>query len=227
VKPRCLDLFSGAGGATKGYQLAGFHVTGVDVVASPRYCGDEFVQADAMTFPLDGYDLIHASPPCQAYVGWQNIAAARGATNDHPRLIEPLRERLLQAGVPYVIENVPAAPLLSPLMLCGSMFGLGVRRHRKFESLHLMLGLSCRHSGEEVGVYGKLDGRRLFTRSDGTELRNPSSLEHAQAAMGIDWMVWDELREAIPPAFTHFLGDQLWSLVRRRYVMLETGDADV
>lgn len=230
IQPRLLDLFCGAGGAGMGYNRAGFEVVGVDIEPQPHY-PFEFKQIDAIEilvaladsvkswgsvkFPntWKSFDAIHASPPCQGYVGWQNISESRGGTNDHPRLIEPVREFLHKTGLPWVIENVENAPLQTNLVLCGSMFGLGVRRHRKFETSFAVLGrpASCNHSGNEVGVYGKLDGRRLFTRADGSELRNPSSLEQAQEAMGIDWMEWDELREAIPPAYTEWIGKELLS----------------
>lgn len=208
-KPRLLDLFCGAGGAAVGYARAGFEVVGVDIANQPHY-PFEFHQADALTFPLEGFDAIHASPPCQRWIGWQNIGRARGGVNDWPDLLTPLRRRVRATGLPYVIENGPNTPMVEPLTLCGSTFSLGVRRHRKFESSVLLMHPGrCRHTGDEVGVYGKLDGRRLFTRKDGTELHNPPSLEAAQVAMGIDWMTWDELREAIPPAFTEWIGTQL------------------
>ena len=192
-----------------GYHRAGFDVVGVDLEPQPHY-PFEFHQADAMAFPLDGFDAIHASPPCQRWIAWQNIGKARGGTNDWPDLVTPTRARLASSGLPYVIENGPNTPLLEPLTLCGSVFGLGVHRHRKFESNVLVMHPGpCRHSGSEVGVYGKLDGRRLYTRADGSELRNPSSLAQASEAMGIGWMTWDELREAVPPAYTEWIGAQL------------------
>jgi C-5 cytosine-specific DNA methylase len=129
-RPRLLDLFCGAGGAALGYQLAGFHVTGVDIAPQPHYCGDAFYQADAMTFPLDGFDVVTASPPCQAY-------STLGRFSPHvtyPDLYEPTRERLTASGLPWVIENVVGAPYRSGFILCGSMFGLRVRRHRNFET---------------------------------------------------------------------------------------------
>jgi DNA (cytosine-5)-methyltransferase 1 len=216
---RIVDLFCGGGAAAVGYaravaMLTGSmpEVVGVDIVEQPEY-PYEFVLADALGFDLTGFDFAHASPPCQGYVGWQNIATARGATNDHPMLIGPVRDLLQAWGGPYVIENVEnAGPHMHhPIKLCGSMFGLGVRRHRLFESNQLIMApKGCQHTGNEVGVYGKLDGRRLFTRKDGTELRNPSSLEAAQRAMGIDWIHnWDTLKEAIPPAYTAYIGEQL------------------
>jgi len=134
MKPRALDLFCCAGGATKGLQRAGFHVTGVDIKPQPRYCGDEFHQADALTFPLDGYDFIWASPPCQAYSDMKQMPNAV----EHPELIEPVRERLNASGKPWVIENVEGAPLsvhapmlftnISGIVLCGTMFGLNTQK---------------------------------------------------------------------------------------------------
>lgn len=205
-----------------GYHLAGFDVVGVDIDPQPNYPfiydqGDALqVLRDFMDRGIGGFDAIHASPPCQGYTGWQNITAARGGQNTHPRLVEPLRALLMATRLPYVIENVPNAPLHTGMVLCGTSFGLGVQRHRKFESNRLLMGQpTCQHTGNEIGVYGKLDGRRLFTRKDGTELHNPSSLAEAQRAMGIDWMTWDELREAIPPAYTAWIGAQLIEQLER------------
>jgi DNA (cytosine-5)-methyltransferase 1 len=214
VRPRLLDLFCGAGGAAVGYHRAGFDVVGVDINPQPRY-PFEFIQADAMAFPVDGFDAIHASPPCQGYVQWNNLNAERYGTRvDHPLLIEPVRDRLVSSGVPYVIENVVGSPIQSHLMLCGSIFGLRVVRHRLFETNVMIWGPPrCSHTGDEIAVYGKLDGRRIWTRFDGSEIRAASSLEQASEAMGIDWMTWDELREAIPPAYTEFIGGQLLSYI--------------
>lgn len=131
TKRRALDLFCGGGGATKGLQRAGFHVTGVDIKKQPRYCGDEFIQADAMEVPLDGYGFIWASPPCEH---WSQCTPKKYRDN-HDALIKATRERLLAQPAPFVIENVPSAAveLQRPLLLCGSMFGLRIRRHRFFE----------------------------------------------------------------------------------------------
>jgi DNA (cytosine-5)-methyltransferase 1 len=209
-RPLLLDLFCCQGGASMGYHRAGFDVVGVDIDPQPHY-PFEFHQADALAFPLDGFDVIHASPPCQGYMSFNNLNAERyGHRTDHPLLIEPVRRRLRAQGVPYVIENVPGAPLEKQLTLCGSMFGLGVRRHRHFESSELMMGQPrCAHTQAEVGVYGKLDGRRLWTRTDGSEVRAARTLAQAQAAMGIGWMDWDGLRESIPPAYTEYIGAML------------------
>jgi DNA (cytosine-5)-methyltransferase 1 len=206
-----LDLFCGAGGAAMGYHRAGFDVVGVDINPQPHY-PFEFIQADAMTWSLAGFDAIHASPPCQGYVQWQNLNAERyGNRVDHPQLIEPVRAKLRATGLPYVIENVPGAPVTRMSMLCGTMFGLNLRRHRFFESDILLLDHPrCRHRGTELAVYGKLDGRRIWTRKDGSEVRAVKTLPEAREVMGIDWMTtWDEIREAVPPAYTHHIGRQL------------------
>ena len=136
---RLLDLFCGAGGAARGYQQAGFYVVGVDINPQPRYAGDEFVQADAMTYPLDGFDAIHASPPCQHYSIMRNLPWLRD--KEYPALIEPVRELLKLSGVPWVIENVYGARRsarrpdgMQAGWLCGQMFGLPILRHRMFET---------------------------------------------------------------------------------------------
>jgi DNA (cytosine-5)-methyltransferase 1 len=132
---RALDLFCKAGGATKGLQRAGYHVTGVDIEEQPRYCGDAFVRADATTFDVRGYDFVWASPPCQAFTAYKRRA---GHVAPRPNLIPIVRELLQKASAATVIENVEGAPLENPFTLCGSMFGLDVRRHRIFESNFLV-----------------------------------------------------------------------------------------
>jgi DNA (cytosine-5)-methyltransferase 1 len=213
VKPRLLDLFCGAGGAARGYQRAGFHVTGVDVAGQPRYAGDEFVQADALEFIFDWGNVdsegrkwaaIHASPPCQAYSTMNNRHGSKS-----PALINETRLYLEATGLPWVMENVVGAKrhMRSPFVLTGEMFGLGVHRRRLFESNVLIPGIPIPPRQENpVSVYGKLDGRRLWTRADGSVLTAPRTLEPAADAMGIDWMTWDELREAVPPAYTEYIG---------------------
>ena len=187
-RPRLLDLFSGAGGAARGYQMAGFHVTGVDISPQPRYVGDAFVRADAMTFPLDGFDAVHASPPCQFYA---NVTAWRGDPTDHPDLLGPTRERLIASGLPWVLENVPEAPVRRDFLLCGSQFGLKFRRHRAFETSPRMFALipPCRHRGLLPFEH---KGERAYAD-----------------ALGCRWMSNIEGREAIPPAYTEFIGEQL------------------
>jgi DNA (cytosine-5)-methyltransferase 1 len=205
VRPRLLDLGCGAGGATKGYQRAGFHVTGVDINPQANHSGDAFVQADMLDFDLDGFDLIHASPPCQR---WTAYGRRTGVRNEQwPDLIGPIRERLRAWGGPYVIENVPGAPLESPVQLCGSSFGLDVRRHRLFESNVALLAPPCAHH---------LQTPRFPPASNRTNLRSTVEvgvyripLDVQRKAMGIGWMTLPELSQAIPPSYTEFLGRQL------------------
>lgn len=207
-RPRLLDLFCGAGGASMGYHRAGFDVVGVDINPQPHY-PFEFHQADALHFLecvepddyLNRFDAIHASPPCQAYSA---ITDVQGDRSSHPDLLPPTREHLAASGLPWVIENVPGAPMRADYKLCGCMFGLGVRRERWFETSWRAFDLrqSCVHPDAAVGVYGyggprpgsgKLSGR-LATWSK---------------AMGIDWMESLELAQAIPPAYTEYIGRQL------------------
>ena len=194
---RALDLFCGAGGASMGLHRAGFEVIGVDHKPQPHY-PFAFVQADALNPPFDlgQFDLIWASPPCQAYVAL--------ATGEHPRLIEPVRELL--AGRMYVIENVENAPLRHPVRLCGSMFNLNVRRHRCFEASFFMFVAECVHPlQDEIRAYYGNPGWLAWRGKSGRELLR-GSLEQAPDDMGIDWMTWGELREAIPPAYAEFIG---------------------
>ncbi len=196
-KPRALDLFCCAGGAGMGLYRAGFDVVGVDIEPQPHY-PYEFHLADAMTFPLDGFDFIWASPPCQAYTLCQRIRQ-----NEHPELIVPTRERLSASGVPWCIENVVGAPLIDPIELCGAMFGLRTYRHRLFECsfpisapphpAHVAplrkMGRPVRE-GEFIHVVGNFSGAQLAR--DAMDIRNK--------------MPRDRLREAIPPAYSEYIG---------------------
>lgn len=208
-KLRALDLFCCAGGAGMGLSRAGFEVVGVDIAPQPHY-PFEFHQADALTFPLDGFDFIWASPPCQAHTNMSNRWRGKGGAADkHLDLIPETRSKLKQIGGLWAIENVAGAAkaLVSPFRLTGEMFGLGVHRPRYFEaSFPVLVPVTPPRQKRPVAVYGAMDGRRLWTRADGSELRAPRSLEEPSAAMGIDWMDWDHLREAIPPAYGEFIG---------------------
>jgi DNA (cytosine-5)-methyltransferase 1 len=214
--PRLLDLFSGAGGAGAGYARAGFEVVGVDLAPQPRY-PFTFVQGDALEYLAahgHEFDAIHASPPCQRF---STLTAMHGAERvaSHPDLVEPTRELLRALGRPYVIENVPGAPLVSPIMLCGSHFGLGaaglyLRRHRIFEvgGFDFWPPASCLHRGFAIGVYGHAGGmsvrdsnRKFGTTADWRE------------AMDIAWMTGEELAEAIPPAYTAWIGRALLATI--------------
>jgi len=199
MKLRALDLFCCAGGAGVGLHRAGFEVVGVDIRPQLRY-PFEFHQADALTFPLDGFDFIWASPPCQAYTKAQRLQK-----REHPDLIAPIRRRLEDAGVPYVIENVPGAPLnqFKSFMLCGSMFpGLRVYRHRWFET-----NVDCIVPHHPVHTAPQVKMGRVAREGDFIQVvGNFSGVAYAREAMGIDWMTRDELREAIPPAYSEFIG---------------------
>jgi DNA (cytosine-5)-methyltransferase 1 len=198
---KALDLCCLAGGATKGLQRAGFHVTGVDLVRSPRYCGDAFIQADALEVDLSGYDFIWASPPCQRY---SLFSRNLGTAANHPDLIAPMRARLQASGALWCIENVPGAPLRASFVLCGTMFSLPLIRHRLFETSftpQLELLPACVHMGDEIPVYGNGTSRWHLQR-----FGRGVTLAEKRMAMGIDWMNRDELSQAIPPVYAEFIG---------------------
>lgn len=228
MKPRLLDLFSGAGGAAVGYARAGFKVVGVDHVAQPNY-PFPIVVADALEWlekwVLSGhetFDAIHASPPCQAFTTmsgrWRNQETK---ADGHQDLIAATRELLEEAGLPYVIENVEGASHSltgNVVKICGATVGLKQSRHRLFECggwFALVPPCSCR-GREFKSVIGKYpDGRWLWRRPDGRVTNYVvSSLEEGQELLGIDWMNWRELAEAVPPAYTELLGEQLMHQVR-------------
>lgn len=213
---RVLDAFCCAGGATRGYQLSGAHVTGIDINAQPNYCGDDFIQGDAIAYIREHgheFDFIHASPPCQA-----SSALTKGTNKGrvYPQLIPATREALNYVGRPYVIENVAGADLRKDFMLCGEMFGLAVLRHRFFEvsgwpvpqpihKKHRGRVAGCRHGkwydGPYFAVYGEGGGK--------------GSVAQWQKAMGIDWTnVRVEIAEAIPPAYTVYIGSLIESFLQ-------------
>lgn len=190
-----------------GYYKAGFSVTGVDNAPQKNY-PFEFIQGDALTISLSGYDVIHASPPCQAHS--KATKYLRNAGKVYPRLISDTQARLVKANCLFVIENVPGSPLRNPVQLCGTSFGLGsgvmeLQRHRLFESNILLLTPPCQHTDKlTVGVYG--NGTPSWQRN---KLGRCVLVNEWREAMGIDWMVRRELKEAIPPAYTEFIGKQL------------------
>lgn len=213
MRPRLLDLFCGAGGAAMGYHRAGFEVIGVDIHPQPNY-PFEFHQGDALTDPralhhwFDGFDAIHASPPCQASSALTKGTNRATKNGNHVDLIGVTREMLLATGKRFVIENVQGAKLRRDLTLCGEMFGLGVIRHRIFECGGFR-PLRLAH----VPHRGRVAGWRHGQRHDGPYVAvygaGGGTVTEWQEAMGIDWMTRSELAEAIPPAYTEFIGSQL------------------
>lgn len=211
-KYRILDLFCCAGGAAMGYSQAGFEVVGIDINPQPNY-PFEFIQANALELKrkfLHSFDALHASPPCQAY---SDLAKRNGNADQWPRLIEPVRKLFVGTGLPYVIENVEGAPLVNPAMLCGTMFpGLRVLRHRLFETNFLLIAPphgkhpKVHTFDKRKSHYGKTDEWKDFVQVTGG---GNCSVAAARVAMGIDWMNKNELNEAIPPAYTKFIGEQL------------------
>lgn len=218
-KPRILDLFCGAGGATMGLHQAGFEVVGVDIKPQPHY-PFEFHQGDALTYPLEGFDAYWASPPCQAY---SKASAIHGnPKGKYPECVEPIRKRLAATGKPYCIENVETAPLIDPLMLCGTMFGLRIKRHRLFECsppIHFPPA-SCACGGKD-GFTAAHDGQSSYKR--GAKLLSVAGhnflVSEAREAMGIPWMNQAELAEAIPPAYSRFIGEQLMKVIQSTLTM--------
>ena len=216
-KLRLLDLFCCAGGAGVGYSRAGFEVVGVDIKPQPHY-PFHFIQADALTLPpefIASFDVIHASPPCQSY---SDLAKRNGNADAWPRLIDPVRDILVRSGRPYIIENVEGAPLLTPVILCGTMFkGLRVIRHRLFETnFFIIVPPHGKHQivhtfDKRKAQYGKTDEMRDFVSVTGG---GNCTVAAASDAMGINWMTKNELNEAIPPAYTQFIGEQLLAHLR-------------
>ncbi len=218
-RPRLLDTFCKAGGATKGYQRAGFYVVGVDIEPQPNYCGDEFHQADAIELLRYGgdwlreFDAVHASPPCQ---DWSSLASVSGGNGTGWMLDATLAELESFPG-PWVVENVEGAPLARAAnlfgrygaVLCGTMFGLQVLRHRLFESnVPLDAPEHPAHVGDFYSPAGHGDPNWRHRSSD-PRFHGRGYHARCSEAMGIDWMNRDELSQAIPPAYTELVGRAL------------------
>jgi DNA (cytosine-5)-methyltransferase 1 len=224
MKPRLLDLFCKAGGAARGYQRAGFYVVGVDIEPQPRYAGNEFIQADALTFSCGSFDAIHASPPCQAFTAYRRIG--NGVGDGYPNLIAQVRSICIASGVPYVIENVEGAPLDNPILLCGSAFANDLRRHRLFETNFPVMSPGCAHGAQARDRFP--GGRSVARTGTSTGLVRATieigswdiPLSMQSQAMGIDWMNLAELSEAIPPVYTEHIGEYLMLEVRARMLRL-------
>ncbi len=206
MKPRLLDLFSGAGGAAMGYHRAGFDVVGVDIKPQPRY-PFEFRQADALEFLAthgQEYDAIHASPPCHDHTSMKHLSGLDGSG----WLLSATRTRLIDAGRPWVLENTPGAPMAPMMLMCGSMFGLAaagrtLKRHRWFEASFFAFSPPDQCAGRRIGgVYGDGGGGQM-----GNGYKFP--VDQARIAMAMDWTTRAELSQAIPPAYTEFIGGLL------------------
>ena len=221
-RPRLLDLFCGAGGAATGYHQAGFSIVGVDIDPQPSY-PFQFIQSDVFDIDSDfiaTFDAVHASPPCQAY---SDLVSLNGNADALPRLIDPVRDILVAFGKPYIIENVEGAPLQNYVVLCGTMFqGLRVLRHRLFETNFYILAPPHKEHpkvhtfDKRKAHYGKTDEMKDFVQVTGG---GNCSIRAARDAMGIDWMKKREINEAIPPVYTHFVGNYLMEYLLKR----ETG----
>ncbi len=210
MKPKLLDLFCGAGGASMGYHRAGFEVEGVDSKPQPHY-PFKFYQADALEFPLDGYDAYHASPPCQAFS--RAFSMLVGHRKKHPRLIEATRDKLLSTGKPFIIENVVGSPLQNYIQLEGTMFGLEVKKVRNFElhGFEILLLPSKPDNTRGWIKSGRLVGMMQHSNYPNERVRR----EDLAVAYGIDWMPNRQLlRDAIPPAYTEYIGKYLFEYIK-------------
>lgn len=216
-KPVLLDAFCDSGGATRGYQDAGFYVIGVDIRPQPRYVGDQFFQGDAVAFIAEHgaeFDAIHASPPCQRY-----SLAQRIQSREHPDLIAPTRAALTATGRPWVIENVPGSPLNDAVELCGAMFALRTYRHRLFEA-----GGGFAFDAPAHPAHTARNAKMGRPVRDGEFIHvvgNFSNVALAREVMGMPWATRDELREAIPTAYTRFVGTHLMTHLDRRPVLAD------
>lgn len=208
---KLLDLFCGVGGASAGYAAAGFEITGIDLKHGKRY-PYTYIRGNVLDYLQDldflrSFDVIHASPPCQTHSITKHLRNAQGKTTSKVDLIPQTRAALIASGKPYIIENVPGSPLINPVQLCGSSFNLKVRRHRLFESNMRLKGSECYHKkqGRPIGVYGSLNDEIPKGGKTAT------TIDEARNAMAIDWAIWTELVEAIPPAYTWYLGSQIYA----------------
>ncbi len=208
-KPRLLDLFCGAGGAAMGYHRAGFEVVGVDNKPQPHY-PFEFHQADALTYPLEGFDAYHASPPCQEYSISRNMLWVKGAE----KLVPVTRQLLSSTDKPFVIENVPGSPLDNPIELSGMSFGLKIIRRRLFELNGFdILFIPSPHQVKNYRAEGYLPYHHGTSVKRG-HLPNIWTKPRLQVAMDIDWMTVKEMTQAIPPAYTEYIGKYLMQVVK-------------
>lgn len=203
---KLLDLFCGAGGASMGYHLAGFDVTGVDIEDMPRY-PFEFHKSDALEFLKERgheFDAIAASPPCHDHTSLKSRAGENGSG----WLLEATRDALIALGQPWVLENVAGAPLRKDFVLCGGMFGLRTYRHRWFELYDPMFWVLPEHP-KHRRLTSTFKRPAQFAQGMNISVTGDVGRWVGPAVMGIDWMNGAELSQAIPPAYTQFIGEQL------------------
>lgn len=209
-RPRLLDLFCGAGGAAMGYHKSGFEIVGIDIEPQPNY-PFAFIQLDALSINrsfFHQFHAIHASPPCQIH---SRLYASSGRNNKHMDLVPPTRDLLISSNLPWVMENVLSSGLIRAVMLCGTMFNLKIdraeiRRHRLFEtSFDLFLAPKCDHRLPTMSVTGSTPQRQIRFNA----VRETYTVDEARQAMGIHWMTMRELSQAIPPAYTEWIGRHL------------------
>jgi len=208
-KLKLLDLFCCAGGAGEGYRLAGFDVTGVDIKPQPKN-PHKFILGDALEYLRKHgheYDVIHASPPCQAYTKAGKQWRKEG--REYPDLIAATREALVQVGNPYVIENVPGAPLIDPIFLNGSTFGIRVHRPRYFEASFALVQPEVPHM-TPVKM-----GRPIKEGDIVQPVGHFAGVKYAAKEMGCEWMGQKELAQALPPAYTRWLGERLLEQIQK------------
>jgi DNA (cytosine-5)-methyltransferase 1 len=217
-KPSLLDLFCGGGGAARGLQQAGFCVLGIDIKPQPHYAGCRFVQGDALTYPLEGFDAYWASPPCQFYSRLRHLPWLKG--KEYWESIPPTRALLESTGKPWIMENVEGAPMQA-IVLCGQMFNLPIFRHRQFEASFLLLQPPHeKHNGRLAGGKASMAKRYATGRVGVKEISRESVAGHmagvdrVRQALGIDWMNQHELAQAIPPAYSRFIGEQLMKVLK-------------
>lgn len=218
-----MDLFCGAGGCAVGYSRAGFNVIGVDHKPQKNY-PFEFFQADAMQvlgflneggyIPgtdiwLENFSAIHASPPCQRFSVMTQCRP--GIAETFPDLIDPVRQRLKASGLPYVIENVPKAPLIDPAQVCGTSFGMRIRRHRLFETNFYLPSTTCKHDGYVMNPWNSKGGRRRMREHFG--IPNGQQNPAWRAEMGVEWMGGHDAEQAVPPAYTQYVGKYLMDAI--------------
>lgn len=205
-RPKCADLFCGGGGAAMGLYLAGFDLTGWDMKTGLNYPFHKRL-GDALLADLSSFDFVWASPPCQAHTSLKHRTGKQ-----YEDVIGETRTKLNEWGGPWIIENVVGSPLVNPVQLCGSAFNLRVRRHRLFESNQPIIGTECFHDRQPDPIDVSGTGSYQHAprkKKTGGKGRKPKSLAEARQIMEMPWATRREISQAIPPAYSEFLGKQI------------------